>query len=254
MSTITAQTLTVNSSYALQINASAAQPVTLYVKAGGTIYYSSERIVSSASNEGSVAEAAKHTITQQTWVISASNSTVELQETLPENFEEVATNPPGFYAGNWAPIAATSGTDATPAEKKLYLTSLFLPVNKKITGIGYVAGSVGGTNKVIAALLDASGNVVAHSSETTEGTTVGTTAEVQALAFTAPYVASGPANYFIGITMNGGTARYRAIPANTAGANILAGEVAITTKNVLPASVTPPTTFTGDKGPVAFVY
>lgn len=160
---------------------------------------------------------------------------------------------PGFFAGPWNPTAATSGTDTTPAEKKLFLAGLWLPVNKTIKGIGFLVGSVGGTNKAVVGLFDASGQLLAKSTETSEGTTVGTAAEVQELDFTSTYDAVGPGYYFLGVTMNGNTARLRTVPKNVGGSNMRGGEVTLAAKNVL-AAITPPTSFTPDKAPVCYVY
>jgi len=160
---------------------------------------------------------------------------------------------PGVFVGNWHPNTAESGTDTAPAEKKLFTGSLFLPCNKKIKGICFLVGSVGGTNKVVAGLYNSAGTLVAHSSETTEGATVGTAKEIQEVELTAEYSAVGRALYFIGITMNGNTARIRTIPSNTIGSNLLCKEITITEKNKL-AAITAPTAVEQGKGPVAWVF
>lgn len=178
---------------------------------------------------------------------------VRASVTYPELEENVNGAMPGVFAGNWVPNTATSGTDTTPAEKKLFLTSVWLPSYKSIKGIGFLVGSVGGTNKAVAGLFSATGTLLGKTSETTEGTLVGTAAEIQEINLTAEYQAQGPGLYYIGITMNGNTARFRSITVNTAGSNVLAGEVELAAKNVL-AAVTVPTTFTGGKGPVAWVF
>lgn len=183
----------------------------------------------------------------------AARRAVRATVTNPELEENVLGAMPGVYAGGWVPNTATSGTDTTPAEKKLFLTSVWLPSYKIIKGIGFLVGSVGGTNKAVAGLFSSTGTVLAKSSETTEGTLVGTAAEIQELSFTSEYAAQGPGLYYIGITMNGNTARLRTITVNTAGANVLTGEVELAAKNVL-AAVTVPTTFTGGKGPVGWVF
>lgn len=210
---------------------------------GGKLYYKNAADVSTSSTE--VAVGSSKVTQENLWLISETESKVTVAPSL-------AANAPGFYAGNWNPVAATSGTDTTPAEKKLFLTSVYLPVKKTISGIGYLVGSVGGTNKAIAGLFSSEGAKIGNSSETTEGTTVGTAAEQQELALTTALTV--PAGlYYIGVTMNGNTARLRTIPKNTAGSNVFAGEVTLGTKNVL-ANVTVPTTFTADKGVVGWVY
>jgi hypothetical protein len=249
------------------------------VAASEAIYYKNASDVSSSSTE--LAKGSSVTTEETLWIISKGTESkvfvehlsgpvvqdlsvtddLKVTDTLTVTGTSTTTGGivssgtlPGVYAGNWSPVAATSGTNSTPAEKKLYVTSLFLPANKKIKGIGYLIGETGGTNKVVAGLFNSAGTLLAHSSETTEGATVGTAANVQSLDLTAEYEAVGPKLYYVGITMNGNTARYRSIPANTAGANVWTGEKTLETKNVLATFTEPPTTFTGDKGPIAFVY
>lgn len=218
---------------------------------GGKLYYKTTSAVSTSDSFLEPGESL--TISQTYWVIS----NTECSTLVEARTGTILTSPglavPGFYAGNWNPVAATSGTDTTPAEKKLFVTGVFIPVSKTIKGVGILVGSVGGTNKAVAGLWDAAGTLLAHSSETTEGTLVGTAAEKQEFALTTEYKAGGPALYFIGVTMNGNTARLRTIPKNTAGENTLSEEITISAKNVL-ANITVPTAFKEDKGPIAWVY
>jgi len=232
------------------INATPTVPAKIINGTGGKIFYKNAENVTTSDTE--IAVGASFTTESVVWIISESRSNVLVEHPAPNSVSTYAQIP-GFYAGQWVPNTAETGTDTTPAEKKLFVTSLFLPVNKKITGIGYLVGSVGGTDKVVAGLWDRLGNLLAASSETTEGTTVGTAKEVQELEFVTPYNASGPALYFVGLTMNGTTARLRTIPKNTAGKNVFSEEISITGKNKL-AKITPPTAFAAGKGPVAYVY
>jgi hypothetical protein len=248
----TTDNLTVGKFKAVLVNASPTAPAKIFNGHGGKLFYKTTSAVSVSDTE--IAVGSSFTAEQIVWVISESQSKVTIEHQVvatPTGGAAATSVVPGFYT--WQPTAATSGTDTTPAEKKLFVSSLFLPVNKSIKGIGFLVGSVGGTNKVVAGLFNSSGQLLAHSSETTEGATVGTAAEIQELDLTAVYKATGPAVYFIGITMNGNTARLRSIPKNTAGANVLSGEVTITAKNVL-ANIAAPSTFTADKGPIAWVY
>jgi hypothetical protein len=148
----------------------------------------------------------------------------------------------------------TGGTDTTPADGRYHLCSIFLPHNMILTGIGYLIGSVGGTDKVIVSLFDADGKQLAYS--TLAGTTVGTTATMQSVAFTAPVQVAGPGWYLLGVQMNGTTARLRTIPtalgiSQTANARSLSATFG-TAGDISAANV--PTTFTADVGPVAFTY
>ena len=263
--------LTIPSIHSIQVIASPEQPVTLE-NSGDIFYYATEPPVSEATHDGEVAENGSLTLTGPKWLISKTQSVVSLVQSAGSavDYNDVVTNNltvagtatltggmvaegPGVWAGGYAPVTAETGTDTALAEKKLFVTSLYLPYNKKLKGIGYPLGAGGGTTRVIAALFSHTGAVLAHSTTTSEGTVGGTEKTIQSLAFTSEYAAVGPGKYFIGITGNGATTHIRTIPTNTAGENIQAAELSLAEKNVL-ASITPPTTFTGAKGVVAFVY
>lgn len=162
-----------------------------------------------------------------------------------------ATAPHGF--ANWQPSVATSGTDVFGVDGTQYVTSLFIPVNKSVANINFLVGSVGGTDKVYAVLYDATGAVLANSSLTGGGATVGTAAQIQTLALTSAYAFKGPSMCYVGISINGGTAKLRTVAAHTQ-AGLFAGSVA-QTHGTSPtvAAITPPTTFTADKAPIVFI-
>jgi hypothetical protein len=153
--------------------------------------------------------------------------------------------------GTWSPPNPTSGVDTFFVSGKVFVASVFLPVNKKITGIEYLIGSVGGTNKIVGQLNSAAGALLANSTLTGEGTECGTAAQSQKLAFTTPYEASGPATYFIGLSGNGGTAKLRTVPSFTAG-ELLSQELSQTV--AVPATIVAPTSFHGSTGPIAWLY
>jgi hypothetical protein len=145
----------------------------------------------------------------------------------------------------------TTGTDTTPVNGTRWYSSLFIPYNRTITGIGYLIGTVGGTDKVIVELKSSTGASLATSN--TAGATVGTAATFQEVAFTGTYAAVGPAIYYVVVQMNGTTARLRTLPTATAPAytnwaSSTAGTFGTT------AAITAPSTFTADKGPVAYIY
>lgn len=150
------------------------------------------------------------------------------------------------FVGGAAITSLTLGTDTTPVNGTVFFGELFLPVGRTLTGVGYLIGSVGGTDKAIATLYDRAGAVLVTSA--LAGVTVGTTATIQELPFTATYDAVGPALYYVSISMNGTTARLR---THVAG-GIRDGSATGTFGTL--ASITPPTTSTGTKAPVAYVY
>lgn len=149
----------------------------------------------------------------------------------------------------WQPIAATSGTDTACTNGTAYVGSIQVLGNCIVTGISFLVGSVGGTDKVVVSLHDSAGNLLANSD--TAGTTVGAAAQVQSVPFTTPYNAVGPATYYLAVTFNGATAKFRSIPDQCNAGTMGNG---VTQTFGTPAAFTPPTTFTADKVPVAALY
>lgn len=149
----------------------------------------------------------------------------------------------------WQPVAATSGTDTACTNGTAYVGSILVPGNITITGVEYLVGSVGGTDKVIASIHDSAGVLLGNSA--LAGATVGTAAQVQAVALTTPLAVKGPATYYIALTFNGTTAKFRSVPAYCQ-AGVMGNGVAQTFGTA--ATFTAPTTFTADKVPVAWLY
>lgn len=166
---------------------------------------------------------------------------------LAEIAQYSATQDTHNYAGGVVPTATTSGTDTFGIATVIWVSEVFIPANSLITGVSYLIGSVGGTDKAIAVLYDAAGNVVANSD--TAGTTVGTTATMQRLAFVTAYAAKGPGLYYIGISTNGTTAKIR----TQVFGDHNCGQITAQTFGTLVA-ITPPTTFTASQGPIAMTY
>lgn len=150
----------------------------------------------------------------------------------------------------WKPSTLTAGTSTTPSATVVYLTQVYIPANATLTGVYLNNGATVGTNKYIVALFDSSGAVVANS--TLSGITTSGADAYQVLAFTGTYAAVGPATYWIGIYVNGTTDRFRSVPAVGQYAGYT-GSVSAQTFGTV-ATITPPTTFTADVGPVAFTY
>lgn len=156
-----------------------------------------------------------------------------------------------YNSGTWVNVTATSGTDTACTNGTGYCGSVRITRNCTVTGIQYLVGSVGGTDKVIASLHDATGALLANSA--LAGTTVGTAAQLQQVAFTSTYAAVGPGLYFVCLTFNGTTAKFRTIPAYCNAGNGVVGN-SVTQTFGTAATFTAPTTFTADKVPVASLY
>jgi hypothetical protein len=150
------------------------------------------------------------------------------------------------YSLGGPPATQTSGTDTVGVAQQIWLTEHVVEKNTLITGISYLIGSVGGTDKAIAILFSASGAVLATSA--LAGTTVGTAATFQRLAFTTPFQC-GPGLYYIGIQTNGTNAHIR----TQAGGDHNTGVVSTQTFGT-PVAVTPPTSFTTANGPYVMTY
>jgi len=152
----------------------------------------------------------------------------------------------------WPSLTAlTAGTNVTPVAGTRYTCTIFVPHSLIMTGIGYLIGTVGGTDKAIAELHDADGKLLANSD--LAGVTVGTAATFQELPFTAPVEIAGPCWYHLSITMNGTTARLRTI-ATAIGTSQTANTKSATGTFGTVGDLTVPTTFTADVGPIAYTY
>lgn len=148
------------------------------------------------------------------------------------------------YVGKAPPSTLTTGTDTTPVSGTVYFGDLYLPQGMTITGVGYLIGTVGGTDKAVVAIYNRDGKVVANSA--TAGETVGTAATFQQIALTAIYDAPAPDLYYVSISFNGTTARIRlglAVGARGGSATGTFGTLAAIT-----------TVTTNTAAPIAYVY
>ena len=148
----------------------------------------------------------------------------------------------GGYAG--------LGTDVTTAAGTLYVSNVFLPVNKTLTGIAVMNGATVGTDKGLVALFDTSGNLLANSA-LAGATTVGADSW-QEYAFTASYAAVGPANYIVAYQANGTTDNVKCVAASTFKGVI--GDAVAGVLGTVPDPLTFSNTFTADQGPIAYLY
>jgi hypothetical protein len=152
-----------------------------------------------------------------------------------------------IHTGGVTVTQTTDGNDTTPVITETYIAEVFVPANMSITGIAIFNGSAVGTDKLVAALYDSTGAVVANSA--LAGVTATGTDTFQRLPFTAPYSARGPATYYVGLQVNGTTYRFNSHIAGNFGASKKTTEVFGTL-----TTITPPTTFTTAVGPIASLY
>jgi hypothetical protein len=181
------------------------------------------------------------------YVVNA--STIDARAVAPAIVESNFGGPKKWLT-HLALTSLTDGTDATPANGTRNWCSLWIPHRVTLTGIGYLIGTVGGTDKVIVELKDNTGANVANSA--LAGATVGTLATFQQVAFTST-ISVERGWYYVVTQFNGATARFRTIPANLGISQVaITGSVAGTFGTL--ATITPGTTFTADLGPIAYVY
>lgn len=136
----------------------------------------------------------------------------------------------------------------TPTNGYRNVTQVNIGVASTITGVSVLVGGTGGTDKWIVELHDSNGVLVATS--TLSGTTAGTAASWQQIAFTAPYKAA-PGVYYVVVQSNGNTALLIAYNAPTfplATVTVASGTFGTS------ASITPPTTYVAGEGPIVQLY
>lgn len=145
------------------------------------------------------------------------------------------------YASFGASTATVAGTE--------FVSSIYVPQTTLFTGLRVLQGTVG-TDKWIATLRDAAGNLLANSA-TAGQSTVGSNTIV-AWNFTGTIIVPGPARYFVGLQSNG-TADTMSLQAASTFVDTLTTS-ATGTFGTITSTFTVPTTFTANKGPIACLF
>lgn len=138
--------------------------------------------------------------------------------------------------------------DKTMVSGSRYYSSIQIGFPATLTGIQVLIGTTGGTDNWLAELHSPTGVLLATSA--TAGALVGTASTWQRFAFTSTYSLTVPGTYFLAIQGNGNTAKLATLnsdvnPTFTGSATGSFGTG---------ASITPPTTYTANLGPMAMVY
>lgn len=149
-----------------------------------------------------------------------------------------------IHTGGTPVKVSTDGTDKTPVVTETYIAEVMVPFAVDVNGFALFNGSaVDGHVKAI--LYNASGAVVAQSGNTVSQT--GTDA-FQRIPFSAVQHLT-PGRYYVGVQFDDTDARFNAHPIGNFGASKKTGEVFGTA-----TTITPPTTFTADLGPMGGLY
>lgn len=144
----------------------------------------------------------------------------------------------GYETNGTAPVAGT-----------MNLTEIYVPYWQTWTGIGKLNGTTVGTDNHLVALYGSSGALIANSA--VAGVLSANASVMQNIAFTTP-VTLAPGRYFLGVQSNGTTATLRHLLAAN-GSNVCTSATAGTFGTV-PATLTPPATFTTAVGVIAQLY
>lgn len=138
--------------------------------------------------------------------------------------------------------------DKTLVAGSRYYSSIQIGQPAVLTGIQVLIGSTGGTDNWLVELHNSAGTLLATSA--TAGTLVGTASTWQQIPFTATYNLTTPGTYFLAVQTNGTTAKLGTL--NSATNPTLTGSA--TGSFGTGASITAPTTYTANLGPMAYVY
>lgn len=149
-----------------------------------------------------------------------------------------------FPTGGAAPMTTTTGTDTTPVVTETYVAEVHVPANAVLTGASLLNGSAVAGN-VTAILYNSDGVPVAQSASTAQSGT----AAYQAFAFSTPFVAQGPGEYYLGFQFSSASARFRTHILGVFAAFKKTGETYDTATALTLAS-----TFTTAVGPIASTY
>lgn len=148
------------------------------------------------------------------------------------------------------PVArASMGTDGVSVAGTVYFADMHLPEAMTVKGIAVLNGTTSvGTDKVIVALFDEAGNRLATSA--LAGTLAAGADAFQEVPLTAA-ISIPKGRYWIGLQVEGTTTPHQRIAADTY-LNSTGSVVGVF--GTIPATITPTTTTTADKGPIAYLY
>lgn len=149
-----------------------------------------------------------------------------------------------FCTGGMVPSSATVGTDSTASITATYLCELNLSCSMLLTGASILQGSTGAGNCTLY-LLDFNG---AQLAKTASFSVSGSTAQYVGNNFTTSYFAAGPGRYYIAAQFDSASNKFRTHSLGLFGASSVAS-----TYGTLP-TLTPPTAFTANVGPIVSTY
>lgn len=165
----------------------------------------------------------------------------------------------GFIVSNVpiGPVALASIGTNTTGVIQLWLSEIFIPVNRDVTKIGFLQGGTAAVDKALCCIYSSAGKLVASAALAGVTLSGANTFQEQAIALDGSGAAItsvsllGPSQYYIGVQLNGTAAGdIQTVPAPYL---LCAGVAAAGSFGTLPASITVPTTFTAANGPICYV-
>lgn len=148
--------------------------------------------------------------------------------------------------GNRGATSLTQGNDTALVTTDTYIAEIYMEGNVTVNGVAVLMGSVAGNGHLSVALATSAGAVVASSATTT---TSGTSTTFTQVSFSTPYAAIGPATYYVLVQGDNTSDKIRMHGAGNFGAALQTSQTYGTF-----TTITPPTTFTTNQGPVADLF
>jgi len=145
---------------------------------------------------------------------------------------------------------ASIGTNTADVSGQFWITEVYVPVTKTITKISFLQGGTATTDNFLVAIFDPNGKFLQSSALT--GTVLSGASTFQQQTLLSSVTLAGPGVYYVAIQGNG-TASGAIATLSALYNNVRTGTLAGVFGTV-PASITPPTTFTAANGPVIELF
>jgi|SRR5580692_76584 hypothetical protein len=147
---------------------------------------------------------------------------------------------------------ASVGTNTTDIAGQIWVTSIFIPMTKAITKVGFLQGGTATTDNTLVAIWNSAGTLLSTSALT--GVVLSGANTFQEQTLLTPLTLTGPAVYYLGVQGNGTAAgALRTVAASTYD-TVYTGIVAAGVFGTVGNLASPPTTFTAGQGPVMTVF
>jgi hypothetical protein len=195
----------------------------------------------------------------------------ETNVTIAQNVNGKLNVPGGRLKVSNVPIGSVAyssfGTSTTNVIQ-LWTTDILVPYNRVVSNIAFLQGSGSVTDNWIGVIYDSFGNIVASTALAGQAQSGASTFQVQAIGLvytfnpatntwssaTATSVSLyGPQQYYVGIQIDNTSANAINLVATNTFLDVCCGAITAGTFGTIPNTITPITTFTALKGPIAYL-